>query len=128
MFAGVFIWHFGCLSTNQSVLYGEFYDAENNLIDTQRVKKGNSAVAPDDPVKEGYRFIGWSEDFGSVTKDMELYPLFEENKEYFDVFFYDDIGTVIRREIVLKGTAPPHRPLLKKGGISLSVGIRTFPM
>jgi len=86
-----------------------FYDAENNLIDTQRVKKGNSAVAPDDPVKEGYRFIGWSEDFGSVTKDMELYPLFEENKEYFDVFFYDDIGTVIRREIVLKGngaTAP----------------------
>ena len=45
LFASAYVWHFAFLSTNWSILRLNF-DSDNNLIDTQRVKKGSSAQAP----------------------------------------------------------------------------------
>ena len=38
----------------------EFVDEDGTLISTQEVEKGSAAVLPENPVKEHYRFIGWS--------------------------------------------------------------------
>ena len=50
-----------------------------------KVKDGEKAVKPADPVKEGYVFKGWfvgeeEYDFGAVTADVEVTAKFEEVK------------------------------------------------
>lgn len=36
-----------------------FYDWDTTLLKTQQVEHGKNATAPDVPVRDGYRFIGW---------------------------------------------------------------------
>ena len=58
----------------------KFYDGDGNQYGgTQRVEQGNSAIKPGDPYKEGHKFVGWSEDFNSITQNRDIYPIFELN-------------------------------------------------
>lgn len=50
-----------------------FYALDSTLIESQEVKMEKSAKAPDAPVLDGYKFIGWSEDFSRVVKDLNVY-------------------------------------------------------
>lgn len=54
-----------------------FADDDGTVIETQRVEIGSSAKAPADPVKEGYRFIGWLGSFENVTADVTIYAKYE---------------------------------------------------
>ena len=54
-----------------------FVDDEGNILSEQRVGEGTSAVAPDDPVKEGYTFIGWDKEFNNVTSDLTIKAKFK---------------------------------------------------
>ncbi|MDD2297961.1 MAG: InlB B-repeat-containing protein, partial [Sphaerochaetaceae bacterium] len=47
-----------------------FKDHEGNVIDTQTVKHGEGATAPDAPAREGYIFKGWDKEFTNVTSDL----------------------------------------------------------
>ncbi|MBQ9927635.1 MAG: leucine-rich repeat protein [Lachnospiraceae bacterium] len=56
-----------------------FYDFDGNEHSRQSVAHGEAAVAPKDPVKEGYTFLGWSpSDFSNVQKDMTIVSRFEK--------------------------------------------------
>ena len=70
-----------------------FKDNSGNVISTQEVGYGQSAVAPTAPVKEGSTFVGWSRDFSYVTKDLVLTPKYNDSD--FVVTFYDRDGKVV---------------------------------
>ena len=78
----------------------EFTDFSGNVIDTQYVYYGNSAVAPTAPTRDK-AFKGWGRDFSYVTGDMVV------NAKYADstchVKFYMDDGTLIREEDIKYG-------------------------
>lgn len=59
----------------------KFYDWNDNVIDTQAVKYGETAVVPDDPQEDGVNFADWfnPEDYQYVEHDAAIYPLY-----YFD--------------------------------------------
>lgn len=44
---------------------------------TQTVRYGNSATPPNDPVKEGRRFVGWLGDYTNVTSDRTIIALYD---------------------------------------------------
>lgn len=47
-----------------------FIDYDGSIIgEVQHVEKDKNAVPPEDPTREGYTFIGWSEDYTGITKD-----------------------------------------------------------
>ena len=59
---------------------------------TQYVEEGAGAIVPGNPYREGYEFIGWSEDFSCITADTEVYPIYEV-KEY-TVTICDYVGVI----------------------------------
>ncbi|MBQ1685378.1 MAG: S8 family serine peptidase [Clostridia bacterium] len=56
-----------------------FVDWNGAVLKTETVVYGGFATAPDDPVREGYTFIGWDVDFSVVTSDLTVTALYEEN-------------------------------------------------
>lgn len=65
----------------------EFY-LDDQVIDTQTVVYGNKLEKPQDPVKEGFAFLGWYVDgekwlfsSGIVTSDMKLIATFDVEEE-----------------------------------------------
>ena len=82
-----------------------FFDVNGIQIgDTQKVEHGKCAKAPDDPIKEGHMFAGWSNGTGiplsgaqigslEVTNPVEYTAVFDA-KEY-DVCFLDENGNRI---------------------------------
>ena len=55
-----------------------FYDMiMEEVITKVKVKSGESAEAPEAPVYEGFEFIGWSEEFNSVSSDLTVETLYQ---------------------------------------------------
>ena len=57
-----------------------FKDDEGNIIDTQKVKEGESAASPIVSDKEHYSFVGWDFGFTNVRSDMEITAQYVKNK------------------------------------------------
>ena len=55
-----------------------FMDEDGNILSEQKVIKGSAATAPTAPMKEGYVFKGWDQEFDNVTSDLIIKPIFEE--------------------------------------------------
>ena len=54
----------------------KFVDSiSKRVIDTQKVKYGNDAVAPVAPKHYGYNFIRWKGNYSNVTSNLVLLPL-----------------------------------------------------
>ncbi len=56
-----------------------FADWDGTVISTVEVEEGCAASAPADPVRAGYRFIGWDGDFSFVTEDITVTAMYEED-------------------------------------------------
>ncbi len=56
-----------------------FYDFENNILQTSKVAYGDGIAAPQLPNESPYIFIAWDtfESFDYITKDMDIYPVYE---------------------------------------------------
>ncbi|HHU55984.1 MAG TPA: InlB B-repeat-containing protein [Acholeplasmataceae bacterium] len=55
--------------------------------EAQKVPYGEDAVAPDDPIREGYDFEGWDKKFTNVTTDLIIKPKYTAivyNIKYYD--------------------------------------------
>ena len=64
--------------TQNPVYTVTFVDWDGSIIATVKVEEGKSAVKPDDPIREGYTFIGWDKEFDNVTSDLTVTALYEE--------------------------------------------------
>lgn len=59
-----------------------FVDYDDTPIgDTVWVEYGSAAVAPADPVREGYTFVGWDRKFDVITKSVEVKATYEKLPE-----------------------------------------------
>ena len=55
-----------------------FMDENGNILKKDKVLDGESANAPEMPEKDGYIFLGWSEDIQNVNKDMVVTPKYHK--------------------------------------------------
>ncbi|MBO4878852.1 MAG: Ig-like domain-containing protein, partial [Clostridia bacterium] len=55
-----------------------FVDWNDEILSVQQVEEGHAAVAPADPVREGWNFIGWDVDFSHVTSDLTVTAQYEQ--------------------------------------------------
>jgi uncharacterized repeat protein (TIGR02543 family) len=58
----------------------KFVDYDGTALSSQTIEHGSSAVAPADPQRTGYTFTGWDADFSSVTSNLTITAVYEENK------------------------------------------------
>ena len=58
-----------------------FYDWDGTLLSEQQVHYGQAAEAPADPTREGYTFLGWSEDFSEITLDRYIVAMYKNDHE-----------------------------------------------
>ncbi len=49
-----------------------FVDYDDSKLYTQVVEEGKAAIAPPNPTREGYTFIGWDTDFSNVQSDLTV--------------------------------------------------------
>ncbi len=61
-----------------------FFDHDETILKTETVEYGADAAAPADPVREGYIFLGWNQDFLDVTRDLSVTALYDQ----------DDLGVI----------------------------------
>lgn len=76
----------------------EFKDWDGTELKVQYVVQGQDATPPEIPTREGYEFVGWSEDYTGISKDMTIYAMYETedpNAKKVTVTFYDDDQTTV---------------------------------
>ena len=88
-----------------------FKDDDGTTLNSQNVNHGSAAIAPSDPSKGGYTFIGWDIDFSNVTNDLIVTAQYEkieepDNNELVqgdineDGTFNDESTTVVRTKYI----------------------------
>ena len=87
-----------------------FYHEDGTLLSKQTVEYGMSATRPEDPIKEEdeayvYGFIGWDKSFDFVRSDLNIYALFEQTNQKFNVTFYDGDGKAFSKQVIYYGDA-----------------------
>ncbi len=77
-------------------------------VSTQVVYAENSLPTYEDPVKEGYKFVGWEPPISAVTGDAEYTAVFEqvEPEEYTITWLDEDGETVLDKTSVTAGERP----------------------
>ncbi len=78
-----------------------FFDHAGNILKIDYVEDGAQGVAPADPIREGYTFMGWDKVLTNITDEMNFYPLFNINT--YTIKFVDDDGTVLDTQKVEYG-------------------------
>ena len=58
-----------------------FVDYDGTILDTQSIAYGEGATAPNEPVREGYIFKGWSQTFDTISGHTAVTAVYEI-KEY----------------------------------------------
>ncbi len=88
-----------------------FVDWDDSIIDTQTVLYGDSAIAPADPERMGYTFIGWDGSFENVASDLMIRAMYDVN--VYTVSFVDYDGTILSRQYVEYGCSAelPEEPV-----------------
>ena len=79
-------------------IYKVEFIVDGEVVSTQDVKSGDSAIAPDDPEKEGHIFIGWDKEYTKVKENLTINAIFE--KEEYTVIFLDEDQNQIKEETV----------------------------
>ena len=84
-----------------------FLDGQK-LCETQNVEEGSSAVLPENPVKEGYTFVGWNADTTNIRSNSDISALFVKNK--YTVVFVDFVAETVNVKEFYHGDAliPPE--------------------
>lgn len=86
----------------------KFVDWNDTVLKMDSIDWKGSAVAPLDPIREGYTFIGWDKTFDNVIADVTIKAQYNIN--HYDVFFLDYMGNLLKAQNVefkTAATAPP---------------------
>ena len=65
--------------TNNNNYAVVFKDEDVSILKTEVVQHGNDATPPEDPIKEGHMFKGWSLSYQEVKSNFDVYAQFEIN-------------------------------------------------
>ena len=76
----------------------EFHDFDGTILKIDSVEYNSAAVAPANPSREGYQFIGWNKDFSHVTSDMTITAQYAIN--YYPVGFLNYDGTLLSEQSI----------------------------
>lgn len=87
-----------------------FKDYNGMILSQQKVDAGESAVAPENPVRAAdaqytYTFTGWDKDFTNVTEDMDVTAVYESTVNKYTVAFMDYDGSVLSTQQVEYGSS-----------------------
>ncbi|QWB99410.1 InlB B-repeat-containing protein [Mycoplasmatota bacterium] len=87
-----------------------FYDQYHQVLDEQTIEYLQDAI---DPIKTLpfevidddfiYAIVGWDQSFNSVTKDLDIYAVYDTVDRYYDVLFYHEDGTLLSSQVVEYG-------------------------
>lgn len=78
-----------------------FYDSDGTLLSSQKVEAGKDANPPEVTSKDGINFSRWSQDYKSVTSNIDTYAIYDNQ---FIIYFMNADGTsVFKTVIVNKG-------------------------
>lgn len=58
-----------------------FKDWDETILSIQEVVSGSSAVAPPNPIREGYIFVGWDVDFNNVISNLNVTAVYQEESD-----------------------------------------------
>lgn len=84
-----------------------FVDWDDSILkEAQTVNYGEAAIAPADPVREGYTFTGWDKDFSAVTEDMTIKAQYEQAAGLEDILG----GNVQSTKVLIDGVLYILRP------------------
>ena len=103
-----------------------FQNWDHKELNKQQVEYGQAAVAPADPERAGYTFVGWDIAFDEVKTDLTITALFKKTKEpvpetkYYKVTLVAEHGTIevdeeninldkVEENTVLHFTATPDK-------------------
>lgn len=88
-----------------------FKDHDDTTIKTQTVRRGDSAIAPANPVRIGHTFAGWSAGYTNVTSDLTITAQYTINQ--YTVTFKDHDNTTLKTQTVMYGgsAAAPQVPV-----------------
>jgi uncharacterized repeat protein (TIGR02543 family) len=94
-----------------------FMDHDGSVLKSETVEEFQAANPPEDPKRDGYRFVGWDTDFSRVTQNLNVtavYELTEENKlaqdkEALNIgFAVDDTENTVTKNLTLIATGEQH--------------------
>ncbi len=60
----------------------QFLNSYGEVIDTQKVRNGESAIAPNAPEMAYFKFKSWDKDFTNVKKDLTISPQYERDGDF----------------------------------------------
>ena len=80
-----------------------FKDWDDSILSIQEVYEGDAAIAPTNPSREGYTFVGWDKEFTNITSDVIINAQYKINR--FEVTFKDWDGNVLKSDSVDWNTA-----------------------
>lgn len=55
-----------------------FKDYDGKILSEEIVEKGNSAIPPESPIRDGYKFIGWNKNLDNIQNNMEVMACYEK--------------------------------------------------
>ncbi len=58
-----------------------FVDYDDTFIKSQTVEAGNAAVAPSNPFREGYLFVGWDKSYNNISSNLTIKALYEKDPD-----------------------------------------------
>lgn len=91
----------------------KFFDYQG-LIDCQIINHNDSATPPAEPLREGYDFIGWDQDYSQITSDLNIYACYQPQNYIvtFETFGGNDIAPIIcEYNTKIEKLEEPKKPL-----------------
>ena len=87
----------------RNVFVVRFLDWDDAVLKTQKVEKGMSAIAPEEPSRTGYDFTGWDKNFKNITSDLDVHATYTE--KIYTVRFLNWNSEVLKTQKVKYGAA-----------------------
>ena len=107
-----------------------FMNWNGTILESQEVKKGEAAILPVVPEREGYEFVGWTEDINNIVSNVKVWPKYvlKDNniQKTFSVKFYDANGKIFEEQIVEKGACAKEPDLPDKDGYKFLMWDKQF--
>ena len=80
-----------------------FIDYDGTVLKSDSIEVNSSAIAPENPEREGYKFVGWNTEFDNVTSNLVVMATYEINR--YTVTFVMPNGSVISQKSVMHGSS-----------------------